>query len=65
MVFSMVVAKGETAALSTEMFIIWVVMGCLIYFAYGYQKNRKVEALALEESKKIAEKDETITASTK
>ena len=56
MVFSMVVSKGEAAVLSTELFIVWVVMGCLIYSTYGYQKNRKVEALA--EKKEIAEKDE-------
>ncbi len=56
MVFSMVVSKGEAAVLSTELFIVWVVMGCLIYSTYGYQKNRKVEALA--EKKEITEKDE-------
>ncbi len=56
MAFSMVVSKGEAAVLSTELFIVWVVMGCLIYSTYGYKKNRKVEALA--EKKEIAEKDE-------
>lgn len=46
MVFSMVVSKGESAILSTELFIVWVVMGCLIYASYGYRKNREVEKLA-------------------
>ena len=62
MVFSMIVAKGETAALSTQMFIIWVVMGCLIYSSYGYRKNRKVEALATAENNKELSENEKIVA---
>jgi len=58
----MVIAKGEAAVLSTELFIVWVIMGALIYASYGYKKNRKAEILA--ESKEIAGKDE-ITAGIK
>ena len=43
MIFSMVVAKGESAKLSTELFIVWVIMGALIYASYGYRKNRLAE----------------------
>ena len=57
MIFSMIVAKGDSAKLSTELFVVWVVMGALIYGTYGYKKNRKAEILA-EEEKEIAEKDE-------
>lgn len=56
MAFSMVVAKGEAAVLSTELFVVWVIMGCLIYASYGYKKNRKIEKLT--EIKEIAEKNE-------
>ena len=48
MVFSMVIAKGETAVLSTLMFIAWVVMGALIYATYGYRKNREAEIEVVE-----------------
>ena len=48
MVFSMVIAKGETAVISTLMFIAWVVMGALIYATYGYRKNREAENLVEE-----------------
>ena len=48
MVYSMVIAKGETAVLSTLMFIVWVVMGALIYATYGYRKNREAENLVEE-----------------
>lgn len=54
MAFSMVVAKGDTARLSTELFIVWVIMGAIIYASYGYPKNRKVEESKIE----IVEKDE-------
>lgn len=43
MIYSMVVAKGETAMLSSIMFVVWVAMGGLIYATYGYRKNREVE----------------------
>jgi len=59
MVFSMAIAKGQAAVLSTELFVVWILMGCLIYGTYGYKKNRKAEVLA--ESKEIAEKDEIKT----
>ena len=49
MAYSMIIAKGETAVLSTELFIVWVVMGILIYASYGYKKNRLVE----QESQKV------------
>ena len=56
MIFSMMIAKGESAKLSTELFVVWVIMGALIYASYGYKKNRKAEALA--ENKEIAEENE-------
>ena len=34
------IAKGETAVLSTLMFIVWVIMGVVIYLTYGYRKTR-------------------------
>ena len=49
MVYSMVVAKGESAILSTELFLVWVIMGILIYASYGYRKNRKAELPQTEE----------------
>ena len=45
MIFSMCIAKGETAVLSTLMFIVWVIMGVVIYLSYGYRKNREAENL--------------------
>lgn len=54
MAYSMIIAKGETAVLSTELFIVWVVMGILIYASYGYKKNRLVEQEA-QKVEKIAE----------
>ena len=63
MVFSMVIAKGDSAILSTEMFIVWVIMGALIYGTYGYKSNRKAEELI--DSKEIAGKNEQIEASVK
>ena len=46
MVYSMVVAKGETAVLSTLLFIVWVIAGALIYSLYGYRKNREAEKVS-------------------
>ena len=63
MVFSMVIAKGDSAILSTEMFIVWVIMGALIYGTYGYKSNRKAEELI--DSKEIAGNNEQIEASIK
>ena len=63
MVFSMVIAKGDSAILSTEMFIVWVIMGALIYGSYGYKSNRKAEVLI--DNKEIAGKNEQIEASVK
>ena len=57
MIFSMVVAKGDSAKLSTELFIAWIIMGALIYVSYGYKNNRLAEK-KLDENKEIAEKDE-------
>ena len=45
MVYSMVIAKGETAMLSSLLFISWVVVGVMIYSTYGYRKNREAEIL--------------------
>ena len=55
MIFSMVVSTGESLKLSTELFIVWIIMGALIYASYGYIKNRKAERES--ENKEIAEKD--------
>jgi APA family basic amino acid/polyamine antiporter len=43
MAFMMVTAKGDSAKLSTELFVAWIIMGILIYATYGYHKNRKAE----------------------
>ena len=51
MIYSMVVAKGESAVLSTELFLVWVIMGILIYASYGYKKNRKAELSQTQENK--------------
>ena len=48
MIYSMIVAKGETATLSSLLFVAWVAIGALIYATYGYRKNREVE-LAVNE----------------
>ena len=48
MIYSMVVAKGETAVISTMLFIAWVIIGALIYALYGYRKNREAELSANE-----------------
>ena len=49
MAYSMIIAKGESAVLSTELFLVWVIMGILIYASYGYKKNRQVELSQAEE----------------
>ncbi len=49
MAFSMMVAKGESAILSTELFLVWVIMGIIIYASYGYKKNRKAELSQIKE----------------
>lgn len=55
MIYSMIAAKGESAILSTELFLVWVIMGVLIYASYGYGKNRKAEVSQIDEEKeKIA-----------
>lgn len=48
MVYSMVIAKGEAAVLSTLLFLVWVFMGAIIYGTYGYRKNRQAEQLIEE-----------------
>jgi APA family basic amino acid/polyamine antiporter len=48
MIYSMVVAKGETALISTMLFIAWVIIGAFIYALYGYRKNREAELSANE-----------------
>jgi len=45
MIYSMIVAKGDSAILSSELFILWIIMGVLIYASYGYRKNRKAEEI--------------------
>lgn len=58
MVFSMVVSKGQTAILSTALFVVWVIMGILIYASYGYKKNRLASQTVTSAENEIAEKDE-------
>ncbi|MBE7703959.1 MAG: amino acid permease [Cyanobacteria bacterium SIG28] len=60
MIYSMVIAKGETAILSTLLFIVWVIMGAVIYLTYGYRKNREAERLLQVTTEEIA-KDEKNT----
>ena len=48
MIYSMVIAKGEAATLSTLIFIAWVIVGVIIYTAYGYRKNRLAEIINKE-----------------
>ena len=43
MAFMMITAKGDSAKLSTELFVAWIIMGILIYATYGYRKNRLAE----------------------
>ena len=47
MVYSMCIAKGETAVISSLLFVVWVIMGGVIYLSYGYRKNREAENLQL------------------
>ena len=54
MIYSMVVAKGETAALSSLLFVLWVIVGVLIYASYGYRKNREAELKVEVENEQIA-----------
>lgn len=49
MIYSMIIAKGESAILSTELFVVWVIMGVAIYTTYGYRKNRNAEKLSQKE----------------
>ena len=53
MVYSMVVAKGETAVISTMLFILWVAIGVLIYATYGYRKNRLAEKMEVANNEQI------------
>ena len=53
MIYSMVVAKGQTAVLSTMLFIVWVIMGALIYLSYGYRKNREAEILKINTNQRV------------
>lgn len=41
---------------SALLFPLWVGLGALIYFHYGYKKNRKIELASLEEKNKETEK---------
>ena len=55
MAYSMLIATGETAALSTTLFLVWVIMGVAIYFGYGYPKNREAETISMKQTKEITE----------
>ena len=61
MIFSMMIAKGESAKLSTELFVVWVIMGILIYTSYGYKKNRLAEKTLSHTGEKLTEENEKIT----
>ena len=50
MIYSMTISKT-----SAVFFPIWVGLGALIYFHYGYKKNRKVEIAAAKEAETIRE----------
>ncbi|MDD3237150.1 MAG: amino acid permease [Candidatus Gastranaerophilales bacterium] len=41
---------------SPMLFPVWILIGLVIYFLYGYRKNRKVEAIAEQEAKQEEEK---------
>ena len=40
------------------LFPVWLLIGALIYAAYGYHKNRKVEKIKLNEIEVAEEKEE-------
>ena len=42
---------------SAVLFPLWIVIGIAIYFAYGYQSNRKEEALKLKVIEQKPEKE--------
>ena len=58
MIYSMFIVKSDSSALSSQLFVVWLIMGALIYISYGYRKNRKVEALEEAENKEIAKENE-------
>ena len=60
MIYSMFFVKNASSALSSELFVVWLIMGTMIYVSYGYRKNRKIEALAHTtiENKEIAKENE-------
>ena len=60
MIFSMIIAKGQTAILSTMLFVVWIIMGILIYLSYGYRKNREAEID--ETNKRIVEENGKVTS---
>lgn len=43
MIYSMFFVQSETSNLSSQLFVVWVIIGMLIYSVYGYKKHRKVE----------------------
>ena len=46
MIYSMFIAQSETSSLSAQLFVVWVIIGMLIYSVYGYRKHRKVEEIS-------------------
>jgi len=46
------------------MYPAWIILGIGIYFAYGYRKNRRIEALAAEEASAAEQEEELVTATT-
>lgn len=42
-IYSTFIVKTETSNLSAQLFVVWVIIGILIYLSYGYRKHRKVE----------------------
>lgn len=56
-IYSTFIAKTEASNLSAQLFVVWVIIGILIYLSYGYRKHRKAE-LSHNENKEIARKNE-------
>ena len=45
MIYSTFIVQSESSNLSAQLFVVWIIIGILIYLSYGYRKHRKVELL--------------------
>ena len=45
MIYSTFIVQSESSNLSAQLFVVWIIIGILIYLSYGYRKHRKVEIL--------------------